>query len=125
MKKKPTILERTMALLRFPGALFTWRGFKQATSRRLRATTVSEFENSCSELAEEGYGNVVKLRVPRSPKETSFFVKSKPDAIPSDENLISVEEYGVHYSMACHSSITQSMRNQLVSKSFVEKNLFE
>ena len=35
-------------------------------------------------------------------------------------SLISVEEYGVRYSMACHSSITQSMRNQLVSKSFVD-----
>ena len=114
-----------MALLRFLGPLFTWRGFKQTTSRRLRATIVSKFENSYSEFAEQGYGNVVKLCVPRSPKETSFFIKSKPDAIPSDENLISVEEYGVRYSMACHSSKAQSMRIQLVSKSFVEKNLFE
>ena len=114
-----------MALLRFPGPLVTWRGFKQASSRRLCTTTVSEFETCCLELAEQGYVKVVKLRVPRSPKETSFFIKSKPDVILADEDLISLHNYGVRYSIESHSSITESMRNQLVAKSFVDKDFFE
>ena len=111
-----------MALLGFPGPLVNWRGFKQVSIRRLRTTTVSESEMGCLELAEHGYGNVVKLRVPRSPKETVFFIKCKPDAIPPDEDLISVDEYAVRYSIACHSSITPSIKKQLVAKSFVDKD---
>ena len=73
-----------MALLRFSGPVVTWRGFKQTSSRRIRTTTVREFDVSSSQLAEQGF-----------PKETTVFIKCKPDAIPTDENLISVEEYGV------------------------------
>ena len=74
--QKPAILEKKMALLRFRETLVTWRGFKQASSHRLQAKTVSEFENSCSELAEQGYRHFVKLHVPRSPKETSVYFKT-------------------------------------------------
>lgn len=123
-KKQPTSADRKIAVLRFPGPIVTFRGFKQALSRRLRTTSCSEFEGAVRELAEVGYGQVVSFRPPRSSKETVFFIKCKPEGVPSNANVISIEEYGARYHIDTHCSVTSGMRDGLIQKGFVDKDFF-
>ena len=55
-----------MCVLRFAGRIVTLRGYKQASSGKVRTTTKCEFDEAIEELRSQDYGRVVKIRAPRS-----------------------------------------------------------
>ena len=63
-KKQPSTMDRKMCVLRFPGRIVTLRGYKQASSRKVRTTTKCEFDEAIEELRSQDYGRVVKIRAP-------------------------------------------------------------
>lgn len=123
-KKQPSTRERKICVLKFPGRVVTLRGFKQASSRKVRATTICEFEEAIEDLKSGGYGRVVKVRVPRSVKATTIFIKCNPDALGPDRSLISLDEYRERYALEDHSSVTDGMKRVMIEKSHVEKEFF-
>ena len=124
-QKQPTMSERKMAILRIRGPIVTLRGFKQATNRRLRTTTSSEFEEAVGDLETKGYGKVVSLRTARSSTQTIFFIKTSPEAVIHNENLIGCEEYRSRFNQPLHGSVTEGMKRSLIEKGFVDANLFQ
>lgn len=124
-KKQPSTMERKMCILRFPGRIVTLRGYKQASSRKVRTTTMSEFDEAIEELRSQGYGCVVKIRAPRSAKESTIFIKSDPKALPPERSLIPLEEYRERYGIQVHSSVTDGMKRVSIEKGHVENDFFD
>lgn len=119
--KQPGMSERMTVILRVPGPIVTLRGFKQVTSRRLRTTTPSEFEECVAELERKGYGKVVSLRTARSSTRTMFFLKTNPESFPENEDhLISSEDYRSRFTQPLHKSVTEGMKASLIEKGYVE-----
>ena len=123
-KKQPSTMDRKMCVLRFPGRIVTLRGYKQASSRKVRTTTKCEFDEAIEELRSQGYGRVVKIRAPRSAKESTIFIKSDPEALPPERSLIPLQEYRERYAIQVHSSVTDGMKRALIEKGHVEKDFF-
>ncbi len=124
-QKQATMSERKMAILRIPGPIIILRAFKQATNRRLRTTTSSEFEEAVGDLETKGYGKVVSLRTARSSTQAMFFIKTSPEAVIHSEDLIGCEEYRSRFNQPLHGSVTEGMKRSLIEKGFVEANLFQ
>ena len=54
-KQQLSTMDRNMCVLRFAGRIVTLRGYKQASSRKVRTTTKCEFDEAIEELRSQGY----------------------------------------------------------------------
>ena len=67
---------------------------------------------------------MVKIRAPRSAKESTIFIKSDPEALLPERSLIPLQEYRERYAIQVHSSVTDGMKRALIEKGHVEKDFF-
>ncbi|XP_028408491.1 uncharacterized protein LOC114540209 [Dendronephthya gigantea] len=101
-------------ILIFPGPVVTYRAFVQSGPRLTRGISNEEFVNATEQLKED-YGHTINVRVARSSKTASLFVKKAPNQFEEwpSEILCKREEYENSYHRPCHKAISPSIRRLL------------
>jgi len=74
-RPKPTELDITAAILRFPGRLVTYQAFKKFAPRCLKSVQKQGYHHCTQRLQQ--YGRVAELRVPRCAQKMHVFIKNQ------------------------------------------------
>ena len=124
-KAQPTMLAVKTACLLFPGAVVTFRAFKQSTTRSLRGIADAEFHDAIKDLENNALGTIRKLRIPRTTNLVTVFVKNDPERISWPSNFCTQTEYRQRYNLAAHRSITPAIKRALENNGYVPDGFFD
>ena len=120
-RAKPTEINISTAIIRFPGRLVTYQAFKKFSPRSLRSVQKPEYDHCTQTL--KRYGRVEEIRVPRSAQKVRVFIKKTTDEIvhwPADAPRMR-EEYGERISEPVNRLITENIRTALVNAGHITR----